>query len=121
MKTGLAAVVLGVVLLLGCGASRVAAQEVRILDSAGLVRAVRPAVNPVRVEVAVVGGEAKRLAGATLVQTTGLAEDRNATIEGRGYIFEAIPPGTWQITLRAASEQVSSVRIAASGAHPAGK
>jgi len=116
MREGIAGALLGVAVFFGAGVAPVSAQEVRILDGAGLVRAVRPTANPVRVEIEIVGGEASRLAGATLVQTTGLAEDRTAAVEGRGYRFDGIPPGTWQINLREASEQVTAVRITVPGA-----
>lgn len=88
-----------------------AAEEIRILDPLGLTRAVQRSVEPVTVEITVVAPPNRMLGGATLVQDSGLVEDRTAAGEGDRYIFPAVPPGAWQVKLMEPSERVSSVRI----------
>lgn len=107
MKFGLSilcAVVLGV-------ARTTAAQEIRVLDPHGLTRAVQPSLEPMTVEVAVVPSANGMLGGATLVQNSGLVDDKTAVGEGGRYVFPLIPPGTWQVKLIEPNERVRSVRI----------
>ena len=100
----LCAVVLGV-------ARTTAAQEIRVLDPHGLTRAVQPSLEPMTVEIAVVPPSNGMLGGATLVQNSGLVDDKTAIGEGGRYVFPSIPPGTWQVKLIEPSERVQSVRI----------
>lgn len=105
----------GAVVVLGwCGGA--SAEELRILDTAGLVRAVRPSTGQVRVEVEVAPRGGGALAGATLVQATGIADDRVAVVEEGRYLFDGVAPGTWQVQLRDTTERINAVRIGSPGA-----
>ena len=88
-----------------------AAQEIRVLDPHGLTRAVQPSLEPMTVEVAVGPAANGMLGGATLVQNSGLVEDKAAAGEDGRYLFPAIPPGTWQVKLIEPNERVRSIRI----------
>lgn len=102
--------IVSALVVLGVGRS-VAAQEIRILDPHGLIRAVQPSVEPMTVEITVVAPGSRMLGGATLIQNSGLVDDKTAVGEGGRYVFPVVPPGTWQVQLIEPSERVTSVRI----------
>lgn len=102
-----------IILITGlCGfVGTVHAQEIRVLDPQGLTRAVQPSLDPMTVEIAVVSPATRMLGGATLVQTSGLVDDKAAIGEGGRYVFSGVPPGTWQVKFIEPSERVRSIRI----------
>lgn len=90
---------------------RCVAQEIRVLDPAGLTRAVQATADAMSVEVTVTKAESRPPGGAVLVQTSGLADDRAEAGVGNRYLFSTVPPGTWQVKLNDSGEQISRVRI----------
>ncbi len=96
-------------LLMGSLPSLASAGEIRILDSRGLVRAVRTVESPMKVVVETrSAGNNKK---ATLINSDGIGHDIKGVEEGVSSItFPQVSEGTWQIQDPPSSE-VKTVKI----------
>jgi hypothetical protein len=80
---------------------QVVADEVRIVDARGLVRAVRISRGSVRVVVTLESGEKKTVAGECVATNVdGLSAEKRAPISQRSEcVFLGIGGGSWQIAV----------------------
>lgn len=78
-----------------------AAAELRVVDSAGLVRAVKVIRDTGQVVVTVrAAGDAKVQGECGATNVDGLAAEQKAPVSGQGEcVFSNLPGGTWQIVV----------------------
>lgn len=80
-------------------ASSAYAADLRILDVAGLVRAVRVVSGPATVKVTLEGVQAPR-GECVASNVDGLPSEKKEPLSPQGVcIFKQLPAGTWQVTL----------------------
>lgn len=89
------------------------AADLTVIDSLGLVRAMKSVDTSGRVIVEVVLPEANGNPKPLLLSNTdGMAPDIVGTRDSQnGYVFEGVSPGTWEIRVRDSKVQIKSVKI----------
>ncbi|MEN9846922.1 MAG: hypothetical protein RIS36_2069 [Pseudomonadota bacterium] len=78
---------------------RAEAADVKIVDSAGLIRGVRVVRDSSRVTVSLTDPKGAR-GECVATNVDGIASERRETISSKGEcVFNGLPAGTWQVTV----------------------
>jgi hypothetical protein len=99
-------------LALGVGfffSSLIQAEELKVLDSIGLTRAVKQVAKSARVEIRL--KDASQSADLELVSVDGLSAPLKSQINGNSVVFNSVPAGEWKIQSQGTSPSVLEVKI----------